>query len=93
MLDASVSREIQDDLTVLLKHLPAQDLGEQVGRIGFARDVPHVDAASPTQLTHLEHLTIDVARVGRRSEPVAQVKRGLAICIDLNSCRDLMPKE
>ena len=61
MLDAGVTREVQHKLAVFLEQLLAQDLGEQVSGVGFARDVVQGHAPSPTQLTHLKHLSIDVA--------------------------------
>ena len=73
---------------MLLKHLPAKDLGEQVSWVGVARDVTQIDAASTTQLTHLEQFAIDVTRVLRGSKAVAQVMRTFVICETLDGSID-----
>ena len=63
--NATTSWQVQDEFPVLVKKLPRQDLGEDVGRIRLASDVAHVDDACTTQLTHFEQLAIDVTRVLR----------------------------
>ena len=65
MLHAGVARQVQDELAVLLERLFREDLGEEVRRVGLARNVLQRDTPSATQLTHLEQLaicTIDVTR-------------------------------
>ena len=64
---------------MLLEGLPREDLCEQVRRVVFGADVGDGDNAGAAQLTHLEHLTVDVARVLRRGEAVAQVVSGLVV--------------
>ena len=93
VLDASVTRQVQDGLPVLLERLPAQNLREQVGGIRVARDVAHDHLARTTQLAHLEHLTVDVTRVLRGGEAVAEVIRRLAIGADFDSIRSIMAEE
>ena len=63
MLNAGVTREVQDGLAVLLECLPVEDLGEQVGWVRHTGNMAHGDAAGAAQLAHLEHLTIDMPRV------------------------------
>ena len=57
---------------MLLERLPREDLGEQVRRVVRSADVLHVDEAQPAQLPHLEELAVDVPRILRRGEAVAQ---------------------
>ena len=39
MLDARISREVENDLAVFLEHLPREDLGEEIRWVVLARDV------------------------------------------------------
>ena len=71
MLDAGVTREVQDGLPVLLKRLPREDLGEEIRRIGLASDMLDDDATGSAQLTHLEELTVNMSGISRRGEAVA----------------------
>ena len=63
MLEASVAREVQNELTVLFKRLSGEDLGEEISRVGLTRDVLHDHSTSSTQLAHLEELAIHVTRI------------------------------
>ena len=40
----------------------------------------HGDHSEASQLAHFKHLAVDVPRVLRRREPVAQVVRAFVIC-------------
>ena len=71
LCNATTSWQVQDEFPVLVKELPRQDLGEDVGRIRLTGDVAHVDDACTTQLAHFEQLAIDVTRVLRRGEAMA----------------------
>ena len=86
-----VAGQIQNELAVLLERLPRQDLGEEVhGRIRVAGDVPHRDDASTA---HFPQLAIDVARVLRGREAVAEVVRCLAVRAHLDGVRRLVAEK
>ena len=53
VLDACVTRKVENGLTVLLERLAREYLGEQVSRVGLARDVTNYNATSSAQLAHL----------------------------------------
>ena len=63
VLHARVARDVEGDLAVLLEWLSAEDLGEEFRRIFVGRHVVDGDFAGPTELPHLEELTIDVTRM------------------------------
>ena len=48
---------------MFLERLTTKDLGKDVSRVLVRCDVFHFDHAGTAELTHLEHLPIDVARV------------------------------
>ena len=54
VLHAGVAGQVEDGLTVLIKRLLGQDLGEQIGRVGIVWDVPDCGRTCAAQLTHLE---------------------------------------
>ena len=60
-LDTCIAGGIQHELTMFLKRLASQDLGEEVRRVRLALDVTDGDAARTSELAHLEKLTVDVA--------------------------------
>ena len=93
MLYAGIAREIEYRLTMLLEGLAAEHLGEQISRIGLTRDVAHNDATSAAQLAHLVKLTINVPRVLRGREAVAQVVGPLVVRLDFHRLSDLVADE
>lgn len=60
-LDTCITRGVQHELTMFLKRLASQDLGEEVRRVRLARNVTNGDTARTSELAHLEKLTVDVA--------------------------------
>ena len=73
--------------------LTRQNLGEQIRRVGLARNMADHHLASAAKLAHLEELTIHVARVLRGSEPMAEVVCGLAVGARLDGLANLVPEE
>ena len=65
---------------MLLEELPSEHLGEDISRVGLASDVAHDDHTSAPQLTHLEHLAVNVTRVLCGREAVAEVISKLPCC-------------
>ena len=78
---------------MLLKNLPAQDLGEQVSRVSLARDMLDNYHACTTKFAHLEQLAIDMTRVLGCSITVAEIERPLVVRFHLDWSIDLEPKE
>ena len=72
-------REIENSLTVLLKHLTREDLREEISRIECSRHQLDGHDAGTTHLAHLKQLSIDVPRVLCRGVPVAQVIRPFVV--------------
>ena len=56
-----VSRKVEDETTVLLKHLSRENLGEQVSWVGFTWGILDAHDTSAAKLAHLEQLPVDVA--------------------------------
>ena len=83
-LRANVAWGIENELAVLLEWLPRQNLGEEVSRVRVTRDMASSHHPSTPQLTHLEHLAIDVAGVLGRREPVAKIVCCLAVSADFD---------
>ena len=65
--------EVQHGATVLFEELARKDFREDIGRVLFGRDVLHGHHAGPTQLAHLEHLAVDMARMLCGRESVTEV--------------------
>ena len=76
---------------MLLEHLPAQHLREQVSWVEIRRDMLNFDLTSASQLSHLEHLPIYVTTVLSGCHAVAQVMRCLVVGEHLHRLRDLVP--
>ena len=60
MLDTCIAGGIQNKLTVLLKGLASQNLGEKVRRIRVAWNVTNDDTAGTSELAHLEKLAVAI---------------------------------
>ena len=75
ILDTGVTWEIKDKLAMLLERLTGEDLGEQICRIGLARDMLQLHASSAAQLAHLKQLPVDMAGVTGSGIAMTQVVR------------------
>ena len=93
MLHAGVTWQIHNDFAVLLEELAAEDFGKEISRVRLARNVANANHSSTAELPHLEHLTIHVARVLCRREPVAKVISSLAVRMNVDRVRCLETKE
>ena len=59
-VQTATSWQVENNFTVLLKHLSPEDLSEEVSGISLTGHVIHLDNAGSAQLAHLEELTIHV---------------------------------
>ena len=59
-VQTATSWQVENNLTVLLKHLSPKDLSEKVSGISLTRHVIHLDDAGSVQLAHLEELAVHV---------------------------------
>ena len=80
-------------LEVAFKRLWADNLREDVSRILVCRYVFHRYGASTPKLTHLEHLTVDMARVLGGGVTMAQIVSTLVVSVDSDWRGDLQPHE
>lgn len=58
---------------MFLERLAAEDLGEDVSCVLVRCNVFHLDHAGAAKLAHLEHISIDVARMLSGCKAMAQV--------------------
>eukprot|EP00964_Phaeocystis_antarctica_P134590 scaffold98853_cov39-Phaeocystis_antarctica.AAC.1 len=65
--------------TMLLEELTREDFGKDVRRVVACRHVAYANLSGAALLSHLEQLTVDVPRVLRGSETVAEIVRPFAI--------------
>ena len=92
-LEAAPPWEVHCHPPVLLKGLARQDLREEVRGVVVGRDVLDGHDPSASQLAHLVELAVDVPRVLRAGEAVAEVVRRLAVRAHLDGPRLLVPDE
>ena len=83
--------EIEDEPAVLLKGLPGEHLGEDVGAVLVGGHVAHADLAGAAQLAHLVQLAVDVPGVLRRRIAVAQVVGALVVGASAGGFGELEP--